>query len=89
MKESQFFHFLILFSFGICLVAIVNIVSSYYYKKKQVRLLGLIGNNYVFKKEKIKCEVYKSGAKKAGYRFNRCDLYILDGAIVITGYIIF
>ncbi len=73
-------------SFAICLMIIVTIISSYYYKKKQGKLLGLVvGNNYVFKKENIKCEIYKTGASKSGYRFNRCDLYVLDNAILITG----
>lgn len=74
-----------MFSIGVCLMVIVNIISSYYYKKKQFRLLNLFGNNYIFKKETIKCEVYKSGAKKSGYRFNRCNLYVLDSGLLLTG----
>lgn len=71
----------------IFIAIIVTIISSSHYKKRQGETLRLLQGRILFLKENVKCESFKSGGSTSSFRFNRCNIYILEDAIFIAGYV--
>lgn len=87
MEEFRFFMTFIFV--GLFFTIVVNIIFSSHYKKKQDETLKRLEGKILSSKEYVKCESFGSGGRSSSFRFNRCDIYVLEDAVFIAGYVKF
>ncbi len=86
MKDFPFHFFIVAAPAMACILFLFYKAVSYYFKRKQDKLLEIFGNNYIYKIEGVRCKTFRSGGAWSSPLFNRCTLYLLDNGILIMGY---
>ncbi|RCH56032.1 hypothetical protein DJ568_04600 [Mucilaginibacter hurinus] len=76
--------------FTISIIVLANVVFNYKNNKVQLHqrelLIERLKNKIVYDLPGIKCDFILIGQGRHDYRFNQCDIYVTDDALIVLGY---